>query len=62
METTTATAETVTAAVPAQPQPHSSVLRFSAEQLVQLVAALEEPFDRKRQTIPSVPTVSLVMK
>jgi hypothetical protein len=44
METTTATAETAIAA-PAQPQPHTSASRYSDEQLVQLVAALEEPFD-----------------
>jgi hypothetical protein len=45
METTTATAETAIAAPPAQPQPHTSASRYSEEQLVQLVAALEEPFD-----------------
>lgn len=45
METATATAETAIAAAPAQSQPHTSVLRFSAEQLVQFVAALEEPFE-----------------
>ena len=45
METTTATAETAIAASPAQPQPHTSAFRYSEEQLVQLVAALEEPFD-----------------
>ena len=45
METTTATAETAIAASPAQSQPHNSILKFSEEQLVQLVAALEDPFD-----------------
>jgi hypothetical protein len=45
METTTATAETAIAAPPAQPQPHTSASRCSEEQLAQLVAALEEPFD-----------------
>ena len=45
METTTATAETAIAASPAQPQPHNPAPKYSEEQLVQLVAALEEPFD-----------------
>lgn len=45
METTTATAETAIAAPPAQPQSHTSTSRYSEEQLVHLVAALEEPFD-----------------
>ncbi len=45
METTTATAETAIAAPPAQPQSHTSASRYSEEQLVHLVAALEEPFD-----------------
>ena len=45
METTTATAETAIAAPPAQPQSHTSASRYSEEQLVYLVAALEEPFD-----------------
>ena len=41
METTTATAETAIAAPPAQPQSHTSASRYSEEQLVHLVAALE---------------------
>ena len=45
METTTATAETAVAPPPAQPQPYTSAFRYNDEQLVQLVAALEEPFD-----------------
>jgi hypothetical protein len=44
METTTATAETAIAAS-ARPQPHDPALQYSPEQVVQLVAALEEPFD-----------------
>jgi hypothetical protein len=45
METTTATAETAVAPSPAQPQLYTSAFRYNDEQLVQLVAALEEPFD-----------------
>lgn len=45
METTTATAETAIAPSPAQPQPYTSAFKYNDEQLVQLVAALEEPFD-----------------
>jgi hypothetical protein len=44
METTTATAEAAIAAS-AQPQPNTSVFRYNEDQLVQLVVALEEPFD-----------------
>jgi len=44
METTTAQAETAIAAS-AQPQPYNPALKYSGEQVVRLVAALEEPFD-----------------
>jgi len=44
METTTATAEAAIAAS-AQPQAYDPALQYSREQVVQLVAALEEPFD-----------------
>lgn len=44
METTTATAETAIAQSPAQPQPHTSAVKYNDDQVVQLVAALEEPF------------------
>ena len=44
METTTATAETAIAAS-AQPQPYGPAVKCTGEQVVQLVAALEEPFD-----------------
>ena len=45
METTTGTAETANAQLSAQPQPYTSAFRYSEEQLVQFVSALEEPFD-----------------
>ena len=44
METTTAPAETAIAAS-AQPQAYNPALKYCGEQVVQLVAALEEPFD-----------------
>ena len=44
MDTTTTIAGTA-AAAPAQPQPVAPALKYSDEQLVQLVAALDEPFD-----------------
>src|SRR5580693_7267403 len=47
MKTTTATAETAVAPSPAQPQLYTSAFRYNDEQLVQLVAALEEPFDQR---------------
>ena len=47
METTSTSAATALEGSPAQSQPHTSAPRFSEEQLVQLVAALEEPFDSR---------------